>query len=359
MAFVNTDYVHPSNTAKMKNLCFLSGLVLILFTACQSNSNESTDAPKVPVALSTDFVHEHILPEIRLGDGVPLQLDVTLRWNVTDSESFFQRFPSPDTFNLLVLRPRALELLRTTANTFESVDSVFSAHRQAFLAATKEVLISQLGEPQIAIREVIVSNIRFPNSYTKAMEEVGLMRQELERIKQQNTVALARAETSREQANADGQVAIAQAESAGRLQKIQAETEKSRRASELAKAETTAQVTRLQARAEADRQRELAKAEADRQHELAKVEVDRQKALKSVEAGHKRELEQVQIDKQKQLDKVEFERQIELAKLCTENPTYAAFLVNKELASKVEIAVLPTGADANVFGNILNQRIKN
>jgi hypothetical protein len=41
-----------------------------------------------------------------------------------------------------------------------------------------------------------------------------------------------------------------------------------------------------------------------------------------------------------------------------ENPAYASFMVNKELASKVQIAVLPSGSDANVFGDLLKQGIK-
>ena len=55
------------------------------------------------------------------------------------------------------------------------------------------------------------------------------------------------------------------------------------------------------------------------------------------------ELNRVDIDKQKQLNQVAIAREKALAALTGENPTYAAYLVNRELASKVEIAVLPLG----------------
>jgi patatin-like phospholipase/acyl hydrolase len=39
------------------------------------------------------------------------------------------------------------------------------------------------------------------------------------------------------------------------------------------------------------------------------------------------------------------------------NPAYASFLVNRELASKVQIAVLPLGTDSGVLGNIIQGAI--
>ena len=56
---------------------------------------------------------------------------------------------------------------------------------------------------------------------------------------------------------------------------------------------------------------------------------------------------------QRKLDKVAMEKEMDYAKLCTENPTYATFLVNKELASKVQIAVLPTGTDGGMIRSLM------
>jgi hypothetical protein len=50
---------------------------------------------------------------------------------------------------------------------------------------------------------------------------------------------------------------------------------------------------------------------------------------------------------------------MEFANVVQKNPSFASFLVNRELASKVQIAVLPTGSDSNVFGDFLKQNIQN
>lgn len=323
---------------KFRNSGLLIMTCFLLMTSCKKNTffTKLTDSSK-------DFVHRHLLTEVRLGDGVPLELNLSVRWKVSDFELFSKQFSKADSFNIEILHPRTLELVRTISNNFPSVDSVFSPHRQKYISDVKEVLLSNLGENGVTIKEVILSKIDFPKSYTDAMVEAGLQRQELERIRQRNIIDLEQAEANKKKAAADGLVDIAKAESEGRLQKIKAKTEESRRASELAKAETESQVARMKAEDEVERNHLLSKAELERLTDLKNMDVQRQK-----------EMEQIQIEKQIQLDKIAFENQMHLAKLCTENPVYASFLVNKELASKVEIAVLPTGTEPNVFGNILN-----
>ncbi len=321
-------------------------LAIVILSSC-SQKQEPIIKQETKI-VSKDLVHRHLLKEVRLGDGVPLSLDLSIRWKIEDQVFFQTQFSTADSFNFTILEPRALELTRNVSNTFPSVDSVFSAHRQAYLQSVKEVLLDNLGESGITVKEIIISKIDFPKTYTSAMEQVGLQRQELERIRQVNILELEKAEANKRKAAADGQVAIAKAESDGKLQKIKAKTEESRRASELAKAETQSQVARMKAKDDAERKKLLAKADLEQKTDLKNMEIQRQ-----------RDLEQIQIDKQSQLDRLAFQNQLELAKLCTENPVYASFLVNKELASKVEIAVLPTGTDATVFGNILNNTMQN
>jgi len=46
-----------------------------------------------------------------------------------------------------------------------------------------------------------------------------------------------------------------------------------------------------------------------------------------------------------------------MAKLCTSNPEYANFLVNKEIASKIQIAVLPSGTNGSMVDNLLQNSL--
>lgn len=298
----------------------------------------------VPKEAQADQIFQSTYAQVRLGDGVPINLNVSLRWKINDPALFYSQFTSADTFNKAILYPRTQEVIKNISNDFASVDSVFSEQRAEYIATVKSTIIETVGEQGITMKEVILSEITFPTSYTKAMEQVGLQRQELERIRQQNIVDIEKADASKKKAAADGEVAIAQATAEGELQKIQAKTEESRRKIELAKAETAAQ-----------KDKKMAGAEAERVRLLANAERDKLRNIKAVEAQHKRDLMQVDVDKQAKMDKVDLAKQVDFAQLCTNNPTYASFLVNKELASHVEIAVLPQGGDGNVLGNFLKQ----
>lgn len=308
---------------KVHYLAEMTALIVLLSFGCQQNS-----AP-----VHTDFVYSVQLADLRLGDGVPLDLDVYVRWKIEEPKQFLRQFPTTDTFNRMVLYPRAMELGSAVANDFESVDSVFSSQREMFLAAIKNALLNELGEEGMTVKEVTVSNIVFPESYTQAMEKVGLQRQLLEGIKQEKVIAVERAAAEREQTVAESQVDIAKAEAEGRVAQINARTEESRRKSEMAKAETQAQITRKQAQAEADRNRLLAAAELEKREQMDNLD----------------------IEKGKKSRRAELESQREMATMVQANPVFASFLINRELASKVEIAVLPTGADPNVFGGLLKQ----
>ncbi len=308
----------------------------------------ATELSKTISPLSFDQVHQHTLSEIRLGDGVPMGMRLAVRWKIENEENFKTQFPSVDDYYQKIIVPRCFEITSTVSNTYESVDSVFSPQRQQYLDDIKSNLYGRLGEDGISIKEVIVSNLVFPNNYTKAMEEAGMQRQELERIKQRQIADLARAEAEKEKAKADGKVAIVKAEAAGRLQEIQAKTEKSQRAIEMAKAETQNSVALLRTSNEAERNRVLAAAELERQTELKDLELQRL-----------REIDNLAVEKKKRMRLDELDTEMRFAKLCSENPTYASYLVNKELADNVQIAVLPTNTtDQNVFSDLIGQRME-
>jgi len=324
-------------------LRLLSTLILFSFLVSCQNKTE----PIVPVVKkSKDQVHQHVINKVRLADGVPLTLDIAVRWKVEDMDLFSEQFSTTDSFNLLILKPRAYELVSTVASNFKSIDSVFYSQRQMFIGDIKSELLDHLGEAGIRVKEIILKDIYFPETYTLAMEKAGLHRQEIERIRQNKLVQLEEAEAQRKKAEADGKVAIARAEAESKTQKIKAETEKYRRQNELEKAETAAQVDQMRAKAEGERVRLLAQAELDNKRQLKNLEMERN-----------RELEKIAVDKVRQLNEAELDQQRAMAGICSQNPTYAAYLVNKELAANVEFAVLPTGMDTDIFSNVLNNKM--
>ncbi|MCI4666658.1 MAG: SPFH domain-containing protein [Bacteroidia bacterium] len=310
---------------------------LIVFSSCNQPENTNLEL--------RDQLYQSKLDDIRLGDGVPLDIEIAIRWRITDLVDFHTQFAHPKAFDTLIIAPRSRELANKVAIAYPSVDSVFGSWREQFIHALKESFSEDLGEKGLSIEEVIIPEIHFPNTYTQALEASGMKERELEAIRQKNEVEIAAAAANKKRATAEGEVAIEHARMEGKLQQIQAKTEEIRRRTELAKAETQRQVTEKQSLAE--KRRAVL---------LAEAEVTKMRALKKAEANHKRELEMITVEKQRASDKASLERELEVAKLCASNPSYASYVVNKELASKVQIAVLPSNMDGNIFGNLLKMQ---
>jgi uncharacterized membrane protein YqiK len=174
-----------------------------------------------------------------------------------------------------------------------------------------------------------------------------MKRQLLEGIRQQNVVDLEQAVAQRKKAEADGLVAIAEAEAEGKVARIEAKTEENRRLSELARAETAAQ-----------KLRKMALAQADSVRMINKADIEKLADLKDLDLQKKRQMDDLEIEKSRKQKRADLDDNIELATVVQNNPNFASFLINKELASKVGIAVLPTGSDPNVFSGLLQQKMK-
>lgn len=297
-------------------------LSCMLLAACKQNT---ADPEK-------DHLSSYHFAQVRLADGVPLDISVNIRWQVQEPETFYRQQLHPDTFQRHVLFPRCEEALRSMAHHYPSVDSIFLRQRERFLNDVKNTLAAALNTDGIGAKEVIVSELKFPDTYTTAMEQAGLLRQEFERIRRQSSVEIAMADAERKKAEAMARVQIAQEEANARIRDIQARTEERNRAAELAKAETEVQIEAKKAVIAADRQRQL-----------NEVEIEKVSKLQNLD-----------LLKQKQTDSVEVNRHNTLARVYAENPNYATFVVNKEMASKVNIAVVPAGTNANVFDNLIN-----
>ncbi|MCT4625328.1 MAG: hypothetical protein N4A46_17015 [Schleiferiaceae bacterium] len=101
----------------------------------------------------------------------------------------------------------------------------------------------------------------------------------------------------------------------------------------------------------------MAEAEAERQKLYAQKELEKKKDLKDLEIQRQKELDQLAYEKVKMNEELKYENDIKMAKLCSEHPNYATYLVNQELAKNVQIAVLPSEFEGNVFSGLLNNQV--
>ncbi len=336
-----------TKTAK-KGLAVLSiaALGIAGFTSCKD---------KVKAApVRKQIVSKSVLEGVRLADGMPLTISVSTRWEIEDSKLFEKQFGSTGRYDTLVLTPKQMELASQVSNNYDYVDSVFTSQRQAFIRNLKNHLTKNLSERGVEVNDVIISKIEFPTSYTQVKERLALQDQELKSIKKQSVIDLENAQAQKQQAIAQGEVNVEQAQLDARLAKIQAQMEESRRASMLASAETEKQVAAKRAEADARRQVLMAEADAKQRELFAEVEAERNKKLNNVEVEKQNALAEVELEKEKKNEEIAFNANVKLAGLFEENDTYASYLINKELASKVQIAVVPAGQDASVFSGLIN-----
>ncbi len=347
---------------KKLQIIITSFAIVILLQSCIKSEQDSE------VSIPFDFIKDHVmeakLAQLRLADGAPISVDLTYRWKVANVDSFRQSFEGVRAFDSLVLKARAREIADLQTVKFLTIDSVFTTQREEYVEAIRTELQLNLGGNEAIIKEVIVTNLSFPTRYTHALEDISLKKKEIERINQQSLVDKAAAEAQRKNTVAQGKVSIAKAEAQGRLEKIKAGTESSRRASQLAQAETQKQVQELQALAEARKRQIHTDVEIDKERKQMDLVLENQKATQEMQLLQSQkqfdqELRNSEIKasqeqmlaRQKRLD--EFDLEVNFASLCKENPTYANYLVTKELASKVEIAILPTGTEMAVFEDMI------
>lgn len=323
----------------MRNWLIYAFIGLGLAVACHKQQNIKT------ADILLDQVNHATLNQIRLGDGVPLNVQLSVRWHIDNLDLFKATYGSPKRFDSLILYPRQNEIVSQISNGFEDVDEVFGTERDTYIAALKGGLSEQLADDGISIKEVIVSSISFPAQYTEVKEKIGMQEQKMALIENEKLLSIRNAQAQEERAKAEGSVRIAQAKMDGDVSKINAETEKLTRLNTLAKAQTQAEVTKLNAKAEAERQKLMAGAEAERQRQLAAVDLEKQQKLKDQD-----------VKKVKDMDELAYTKEKDLASLCANNPKYASFLISKELASKVQIAVLPS-EDGGIFNSMLQQQM--
>lgn len=311
---------------------FMICLISILFSC--NNSNDK---------IRTQVLSQTILKNVRLADGIPLHIQISTRWEIEDQSLFKTQFGNSSKYDSLVLFPRELELANNVSNLYNNVDSVFTSQRHAFINNLKTYLTKNLGEKGIKINEVIVADVVFPNSYTNAKEKLAMQDQELKRIRKQSLIDIQAAQARKEQTTAQGEVDMEKALTTAKVEKINAKTEESRRKSMLARAETEKQVAEKKAESDARRQVLMAKADLEKMNDLKNLEVQK-----------KKDFNKVAIENQNEIKKAAFDNDIRMAKLCNDNPIYAKYMINKELASKVKIAVVPSGENGNVFSGLLD-----
>ncbi len=154
-------------------------IVLLLQSSIKSEQDSEVSIP-------FDFIKDHVLEaklaQLRLADGAPISVDLTYRWKVANVDIFRQSFEGVRAFDSLVLKAQPREIADLQTVKFLTIDSVFTTQREEFVEAIRTELQFNLGGNEAIVKEVIVTNLSFPNRYTNALEDNSLKKKEIEVI---------------------------------------------------------------------------------------------------------------------------------------------------------------------------------
>ena len=125
----------------MKTINFLLVSIIIstiFFLSC------SKDKPVK--SKGKNYVSSTVLKNVRLGDGVPLDINLSTRWVIADIKGFYEQYASVKEFDSLILQPREMELACLISNNYLSVDSVFTTQREKYLNDIKSSMKEKLSK---------------------------------------------------------------------------------------------------------------------------------------------------------------------------------------------------------------------
>ena len=102
--------ISPFITSKIKVITSI-GLMLAL-ASCNNQKEE----------IKTQVLSQTVLKNVRLADGIPLNIQVSTRWEIEDKSTFKTQFKNRVNYDSLVLFPRELELANNVSNQYDNVD---------------------------------------------------------------------------------------------------------------------------------------------------------------------------------------------------------------------------------------------
>jgi regulator of protease activity HflC (stomatin/prohibitin superfamily) len=263
-------------------------------------------------------------------EGLPIGLGISVRYQLDPQRLSYVQDNLP--------RPIDTEMLpAVVANAFRQtiagymIRDVFSTHREDVRRTAADAIVRRLGADGIVVKEVMLRDVALPPEYAKGLEGLLLKAQENDRL------------------SIDLEVKQKMVRSA----ELEAEALKARHVKE---AEARAQVTVLEAKAQADAmQHTLPLKEKQIQQSRLEAEARKESTIKGAEAAaaakvidSKAELEkrnllnEADAQRIKLLAVADAERMASEARVLKDNPLLIQKIIAERLSDKVQIMMVPT-----------------
>lgn len=148
-------------------------------------------------------------------EGLKIGIDATIRYQINPNEAstIYQTLGADGEYQSTLIRPQVRSLIRNAVANYKAAE-VISTQRSALEQEISETLTKSLAEGNIILKEVLLREVRIPQTVQQAIEEKQTAEQRVEieeNLKKQAEIAAKRAKTIAE-GERDAAIARAQGE---------------------------------------------------------------------------------------------------------------------------------------------------
>lgn len=267
--------------------------------------------------------------EVEAQEGLPMGLAVAVRYRIDPSRLDFIQSNLPQPVEAEIVAPIVTSTFRELAPNYR-VREAFSTKREEFRSRAAGLIAQRLSQDAIAVKEVLLRQVKLPEEYARGLEGLLLKEQEDERTTVEAQIEQKRVQVAQYQAEQAKIREIKRAEADAQARVIQAKAESDAMQYTLPLKQKQIEQTRLEAQARKEATVENAEAEAQAKIIDSKAEQQRRTLLAQAEA-----------DRIRLFAAAEAEQMRQEAAALKANPLLIQKIVAEKLSDKVQIMMVP------------------
>ncbi len=272
---------------------------------------------------------------VQAKEGLPIGLAVSVRYRLDATRLVFIHNTLPSAVDSEVVQPVIGSTFRGIAPNY-TVREVFAGKREEIRKRASDEITHKLGADGIVVKEVMLREVQLPPEYAKGLEGLLLKEQENDQMSVQAEIKQKEVRVAEYEADADKVREEKRAEASAKVRVLQAKAEADAMQYTLPLKEKQIQQTRLES--EARKEATIKNAEASAQAKVidSKAELERRNLLADAEANR------IRVTAKADLERMHGE-----AAMLKQSPLLINKIIAERLSDKLQIMMVP--ADGKYF----------
>jgi regulator of protease activity HflC (stomatin/prohibitin superfamily) len=267
---------------------------------------------------------------VQAREGLPIGLAITVRYRLDAKRLDYIQANLPQPVEVELVPPVVASVFREVIPNY-TVRDVFAARREEVRQQAFDGITRKLGPDGIVVKEIMVRDIKLPDEYARGLEGLLLKEQENDRLAVETEIRQKSVRIAELEAEAEKIQEVKRAEGSAQVRVLQAKAESDAMQYTLPLKEKQIQQSRLEA--EARKESTLKTAEASAQAKVidSKAELERRKLLAEAEANR------IRLTAAANAERMKSE-----AIVLRQNPLLINKIIAEKLSDKVQIMMVPS-----------------